>query len=366
MTVARRDLAPEPPDWMDALVALGGRYDASPRFPKESLDRLRAAGLMTRFAPERSGGDAFDTPQAQALAMMDALREVGRADLSVGRIFEGHLNALALFDWYGTPAQLEWLAQALTRGSVLGVWATEPPPGVRLNDAGRLEGRKIFATGAGSLDYALITAAPERGERRLCLVAADDPSRTDLGAWRVRGMKATVSGSYDLSGMVVEPRALLGEPGDYDREPRFTAGAWRFTAVQLGGVEALVLALRDGLSDAAREDPLQRMKFIEAATASRTAYLWVREAAQRFAEGAPGAEDVARVTRGVVERAALDVMEKAARAIGTRSAFDGERIDKISRDLSLYLRQAQPDQVRDQAARAWLKSDIWGDGDALW
>ena len=75
---------------------------------------------------------------------------------------------------------------------------------------------------------------------------------------------------------------------------------------------------------------------------------------------------VKRMTRGVVERAGLDVMELAARLVGTRSAFDGQRIDKITRDLSLYLRQAGPDHARDQAAIAWLDHDVWGGEDALW
>jgi hypothetical protein len=46
--------------------------------------------------------------------------------------------------------------------------------------------------------------------------------------------------------------------------------------------------------------------------------------------------------------------------------MDGQRIDKIIRDLSLYLRQAGPDYARDQAAIAWLERDAWGDGDGLW
>lgn len=72
------------------------------------------------------------------------------------------------------------------------------------------------------------------------------------------------------------------------------------------------------------------------------------------------------MTRGVVERAAFDMMELAARIVGTRSAMEGQRIDKITRDLSLYLRQAGPDHARDQAALAWLDQDVWGDQDTLW
>jgi alkylation response protein AidB-like acyl-CoA dehydrogenase len=298
-------------------------------------------------------------------ALFDDLRRVGRADLSVGRLFEGHVNALALFDWYGSPDQKAWLGAVLDRGGWFGVWATEAQPGVRiLGD--RLTGAKMFATGAGGLDFAIVTAQPDEGARRLVVVPADDPARADLTGWRVRGMRATVSGRYDLDGLAADSARCVGAPGDYDREPRFTAGAWRFLAVQLGGIEGLVLALRDALSETARADPLQRAKFAQSAIAARTAFLWVREAADRATREAPDAADVARAARGVVERCALDAMELAARAVGTRSAFDGERLDKIIRDLSLYLRQAAPDHARDVAAVSWLDRDIWGGDDALW
>ncbi|AQR62861.1 acyl-CoA dehydrogenase [Brevundimonas sp. LM2] len=351
------------------LAALGERYDAAPVFPIESVQTLIGADLHRTFAPVESGGETFDDSTAEALALLDVLRAVGRADLSLGRLYEGHVNALKLYDWYGAPEQTAWLRTVLDDGALFGVWATEPPPGVTLvgtDDDLRLQGAKAFATGAGGLAYALITVRPETGPRRLVVVPADHAERTDLSGWRVRGMRATGSGRYDLTGLKPRPRDLLGAPGDYDRDPRFTAGAWRFCAVQLGGIEGLLIELRAALSDAARADPIQRARFGEAVAATRTAGLWVREAALRAAVDDPDAPDFARMTRGVVERSALDVMECAARAVGTRSAFDGQRIDKITRDLSLYLRQAGPDYARDQAAIAWLDHDVWGEDDRLW
>ena len=351
------------------LSALGERYDAAPVFPADSLRVLVEADLHRTFAPVESGGDIFADPREEALALLGVLRRIGRADLSVGRLYEGHANAMKLYGWYGSIEQKTWLRSVLSKGALFGVWATEPSPGVTIRgDAGvlRLDGAKSFATGAGGLTYALVTARPDEGSRRLVVVPADIEARTDLSAWRVRGMRATGSGSYDLSDL--RPRALdlLGAPGDYDLDPRFTAGAWRFCAVQLGGIEGLLIEMRTALSDAARADPLQRARFADAVAATRTAGLWVREAALRAAADDLDAPDFARMTRGVVERSALDVMELAARGIGTRSAFDGQRIDKITRDLSLYLRQAGPDHARDQAAIAWLDHDVWGDGDRLW
>ncbi len=355
-------------DIVERLAKLGARYDAAPNFPAESMSALIDSGHHRRFAPKACGGDAFEDEIARALAMSKALRQVGRGDLSIGRLYEGHVNAMSLFDWYGKPDQHDWLAQALDKGAWFGVWATEPSPGVRLTKESTpsLLGEKMFASGAGGLDYALVTAASKGHTRRLVIVPANEETRTDLSRWRVRGMRASVSGRYWLCGLAVEPLMLLGEPGDYDRDPRFTAGAWRFCAAQLGGIEALVTEIRRTMPDSAREDPLQRARFADAVVAARTAGLWVEEAAQRFASAHEDAISVARLTRGIVENAGFAVMEAAARILGTRSAFDGERADKIIRDLSLYLRQAGPDHARDEAAKTLLDHDIWNESDRLW
>ena len=72
---------------------------------------------------------------------------------------------------------------------------------------------------------------------------------------------------------------------------------------------------------------------------------------RKAAAEADDANTTARIARGVVEDAGLLAIETAARILGTRSAFDGQRADKIARDLSLYLRQAGPDYARDEAAK---------------
>jgi hypothetical protein len=353
---------------VESLARLGARFDATPLFPAESLNLLHAAGLHRRFAPVSSGGWPYGDTGAQFAEMGYILRVVGRGDLSVGRLYEGHLNALLLFDWYASQDQLAWLSSALDRGAWFGVWATERPPGVRLSpgEPSTLHGAKIFASGTGGLDYALVTASVEGGSRRLAIVGANDSARSDASGWRVRGMRASISGRYDPEGMAVDPLMLLGRAGDYDRDPRFTAGAWRFCAAQLGGIEALLIETRQAMSEVGKADPLQRARFAEAMVATRTAGFWVCEAAARSACEDVDAVTVVRMTRGVVERAGLDVMEAAARILGTCSAFDGERTDKIIRDLSLYLRQAGPDHARDQAAQALLDEDCWRRGDRLW
>ena len=349
----------------DQLCQLGAAADTSRQFPQASLDALAKHGLHARFAVDGVSGDQ----PGSEIDLFNWLRFVGRADLSLGRLFEGHVNAVKLIMWFGTFEQQRQMRGHLDQGQFYGVWATERVPGVALVDTGdglSMSGGKTFASGAGHLAFAIVTAQPATGPRRIAIIPANDPTRADVSGWQVRGMRATMSGSYDLTGLPIGKPDLLGVPGLYDIEPRFTAGAWRFTAVQLGGVEALVTETRAAMSDAARNDPLQRLKFANAVEAMRSAYLWVRKSAMMFDAQHPDAPAFVRMTRGVVERAAFDVIELAARIVGTISAFDGQRIDKISRDLMLYLRQGGPDYARDQAAISWLNHDIWDEDDRLW
>jgi len=343
---------------VDRVRALGQEWDRAngpEDFPADRLAALAEAGALTAFVT-LDGADAVD-------ALRDTLRIVGGADLSLGRVFEGHVNAAQLVHAYGDEHQRATLARDLAAGRSLGVWNTEPSPGLTVAE-GQLSGAKSFATGGGHIDAALITARDADGAKRMVLVdIADEGPRADNSAWRVRGMRGTMSGSFDFTGMA---GAMIGGPGYYEREPRFSAGAWRFTAVQLGAVEALVRHWRDHLVATGKgADPIQRARFAASVVATRSAGLWVARAAQLAEAADADAIPHVLMTRGVVEEAALATMEGAARSIGTASFFEGSRIDRITRDLGLYLRQPVPDQARDRAAAAWLEADRWGD-DRWW
>ncbi|WP_170841919.1 acyl-CoA dehydrogenase [Sphingomonas gellani] len=345
-----------------ALAREWDRQNGPETFPQERLAALGDAGALSAFATIEDE-DAVDR-------LRTALRLVGGADLSLGRVFEGHVNAIQLVRCYGDDEQRQALERSLADGLTYGVWNTEPQPGMTLQAASggyRLTGAKSFATGAGHLDRALITARDGTRRKRMVLVdIAAEPARADNTAWQVRGMRGTMSGIYDFDGIAIGAEALIGGPDDYEREPRFSAGAWRFTAVQLGAAEALMRHWRDHLVATAKgDDPIQRARFGRSVAATRSAGQWVARAAHLAEAARPEAIAHVLMTRGIVEDAALQAMEGAARAIGTASFFDGSRVDRITRDLGLYLRQPVPDQARDRAAAAWLEGDCWGD-DPWW
>lgn len=353
------------------IEARAARADESGRFPADDISLLRSLGLLRAFAAADQGGARFDDRADRVDCLFDCLRLIGAANLSLGRIFEGHVNAIVLIERYGHPRALAALRRSLAAGALFGVWNTEGPPGVALSAGSggwSISGSKTYATGAGHLDYAIVTARlPDGQKQMLVLPVGEETVRADSSPWKTSGMRATVSGRYDCSAMAVGEDLFVGRPGDYEREPLFTAGAWRFTAVQLGAIEALTGLLRSHLrqSDKAA-DPVQRARFGRAVAAARTAHQWVRHAARR-AEIDPDATAAPLVlmTRGVVEEAGLAVIQAVQRGVGTRAFFSDSPIDRIMRDLELYLRQPSPDLALDHAASAWLDRDCWG-GDPWW
>lgn len=340
--------------------ALDGESEAA--FPAARLTDLGKIGLLGRFVTV--------TPGEQTTDLLDTLRLVGGANLGLGRIFEGHVNAVQLVHAYGTPVQRARLAGDLATGRTFGVWNTESAPGLtlaRVPGGWRLNGAKMFATGTGYLDRALVTARLAEGGKQMVVVdLTGRGDRADASGWAVRGMRGTVSGRFDFTGIIVDENALLGATDDYEREPRFSAGAWRFTAVQLGAIEALVRYLRSHLLTSDKgEDVIQRTRFAGCAAAARTAGMWVVRAAQSAEAGGADAIPMVMLTRGIVEDAGLAVMEATTRAVGTAAFFTANPIDRITRDLGLYLRQPAPDAARVRAGAAWLAADPWAD-DPWW
>ena len=342
------------------LFAEAAERDAAAVFPDAAIATLRDAGLMLAPFPAACGGFGLVEPAA-----VDTLREVvrlvGGADLSVGRLYEGHVNAVSLVHRYGTPRQLARLADAVEAGGMSGVWNAEGARPARLEagaDGTRLAGAKILCSGAGSITHPLVPV--RRGAAVVMLLPQFAPGeRADLLGWQAQGMRSTATGTIDLDGFVVDADAIIGADDDYPRQPAFFGGAWRFCAVQLGAIDRLLDLFRAELVSRGRsDDPYQRQRVAACATASETAALWVRDASRMVAaESRPVPDILAYVglTRGVVERAALDVIEAVHRGLGLGSFVRPHPVERVARDLSTYLRQPAPDGTMADAAETVLK-----------
>jgi alkylation response protein AidB-like acyl-CoA dehydrogenase len=361
---------------LPGIAARAAALDCDGAFPAEDVAALAEAGLLTAPLPVREGGHGLGTASEGAAGLVHALRLIGRASLPLGRLYEGHVNALRLVLRDGTPAQRAAAARDAMEGRLFAVWNTdapgEPPLGMHATGPGRwrLEGRKVLCSGAGRVGRALVTAFEGgdtvRPARMLLLTLPQDGGRADLASWTAQGMRASATGAVEFTGLEIGADSLLGSPGAYLRQPDFSAGAWRFAAVQLGGAEALAEALRQHLRRTGRgADPHQAARLGQVAIALETGRLWVEAAAQRAERPGTVAPDVfVNLARTAIERAALDILELVQRSVGLAAFLRPAPMERIARDLATYLRQPAPDRALAEAAARVLTAqreigDLW-------
>jgi alkylation response protein AidB-like acyl-CoA dehydrogenase len=368
----------------DFAAANADALDKQGIFPVEEFQRIAAAGLLTAPLSQRLGGLGlgFETGQTEELLML--LQEIGRGNLVVGRIYEGHVNALQLIQTFGTSEQIKVYAADARQDKIFGVWNAEAQDGVKIiplnNGKYRLEGSKTFCTGCGYVERPFVNGKLPDGSWQMCIVPMDEVATVvDPDWWQPAGMRATVSYKVDFTGVEVEQESLLAQPGDYFRQPWLSGGVIRFAAVQLGGASALFDATRQYLQKLDRcGHPQQQERLGKMAIAIESGNLWLKGAAQLVDNYAPvfggypddNQEQAAKLVaysnmvRTAIEQICVDMIQLSQRSIGTLGLLPPEPMERIIRDLSLYLRQPAFDAALTDVGKYVLTetvnaSEIW-------
>lgn len=373
----------------DFCASQAAEIDCYGKYPRQEFEQIAEKGLLTAPLQPAFGGVGlgFDTHTLHETLVI--LQQIGRGNLAVGRIYEGHVNALQLIQTFGTATQIEQCASDVCdRHKVFGVWNAEAGDGVKLipleSGRYRLEGSKTFCSGVGCVDRPFVNGALPDGRWQMCVVPLDEViTLTDSTWWQPGGMKATASYKVDFSGVELDERSLIGRPDDYHRQPWLSGGAIRFAAVQLGGAEALFNATRQYLHDLKRTaDPYQETRLGQMAIALESGNLWLQGAADQFArhsamfggdpcEAQPEAARLvayANMVRTAIEQICMDTMQLCERSIGTRGLLPPYPMERIIRDLTLYLRQPAFDAVLADVGKYTLRQTIpaqklWGSQD---
>lgn len=301
------------------------------------------------------------TPDAN-LRLLSALYATGRKDLPLGRLLEGHVDAVQIVQRLATPAQIERLHDALAGGATLGVWNAAMPDAPLVLHGDRLGGGKSYASGAGVLTHALVTAQVPEGMQLLLLDLQAVPPAIDRDWWRTTGMQRSETHQVRWSDAPVATDARVGPVDVYAREPFFSGGALRFVAVHAGGVAALCDHTRDHLIATGRaDDPFQSVRLAElfwladaaATVVRRTAVDWFASASGDGGESGAEAR-LARVSaaRITVADLAERAMTVAQQAVGLSGQFLAHPLSATLTDLAVYLRQPAPDAQRLRVGRA--------------
>ena len=381
----RTELVERARSFADALASRPNDEDFAA--PVTQLKLMGDIGLLTAPLPLKLGGLGLGTEAGGYLMLLRVLAEIGGGDLSLGRLYEGHVNALVLVAAYGSVEQNAEAAQDAADGRLFGVWNTGTRELVRLEqDAQRfvLCGEKTFASGAAFVQRPIVTAERNGGGWQMTLPRMESLEvsrgvKLNRDFWRPMGMEASESYGIRFDRVPVEAEGLIGGAGDFYREPLFRGGAIRFAAVQAGAILRLYRLFAEWLDKGERgDDPYQLARLGEVALGSQEAVLWLERAAAVAELGLSRSADkiateqmleCANMTRLAIERIATAVMQRVVAGVGAHGLLQPQRFERIIRDLTMYLRQPAPDQALADVGRASLrKTSLRADSamDGLW
>jgi alkylation response protein AidB-like acyl-CoA dehydrogenase len=354
---------PTPAGLLPALAAIAATAtdrdrSATPAFPDDAITLLEDAGALAFNAVE---GDVRP-PAAEELELV---RAVARADASVGRIFDGHLNGVERLAVQAPPALRDVeLAAVRDRQLRVGVWGGDPRPGEgpratveRRGAAETLSGIKTFCSGAGGLDRALVLArdpdAPAPVAVWIDLTDADSVT-VDERWYRASGLRASVSHRVVFDRTPVLAR--FGSPGGLSEQPWFGRDALRTAASWAGMADCALDAALGEL--AARPDPgaLEQLAAGRMLTAQQTIATWLQRAARAMDAAAPELPAVALHARAAIAQASRELLDEAARACGSHPFATGGELDRARRDLELFLLQHRLDPALAAAGARALQA----------
>jgi hypothetical protein len=333
----------------------GARDAANPPvpFPEEAMAALEAAGALCWNAIP----GPIRPPAAHELSLV---RRVAAADGSVGRILDGHINAVERLA-VQAPAGLRdrELDAVLNKRLRAGVWGGDPVPGegppaaVVRGDAGEvLRGVKTFCSGAGGLHRALVlardqtTAEAAPGPASVWVDLTDRRRvEIDTGWYRSRGLAASASHRVVFHDAPVLAR--LGANGAIAQQPWFGRDALRTAASWAGMADTAVSAAAAGLGERPGRGELEGLAMARILTAQRTIDVWLAAAARAMDTAAPDLAAVALHGRAAIVDACRALLDEAARACGSRPFA-------TAGDLEVFLLQHRLDPLLARAGQAAL------------
>ena len=347
-------------------------YDQTATFPAEDFADLFSAGLNAPVVPQEYGGLGLGPYRGDVFTLWMMTKEIAKADLSMARCWEGHVNSLVLLDGMATHEQkTRWFKGVVESGDKWVAWSGEPQaraPGETMRfgttvekvDGGYVvDGSKVFSTSAGGAQWAilLVNTAGPGGVRHITssldtqlMMACDlsDPSvQIDGSWWDPIGMRATVSYLVKFNRTFIEDANLIGYPGQYLKEGWQTCFIPHYAATFLGAAEAAFdYALEYVTTQNKIEDPYIQHHIGQMSVNTETAHLWLRHVAGLWETGKYREAQIAGSrARHVIEHLAEETVKHGIRACGARCLNRPSAIERIYRDLSFYVRHDNDDHI---------------------
>ena len=285
-------------------------------------------------------GEELPLPGSGATAQRHRrLMQVARENVSLARLAEAHWDAVAIL------AEAGRIPEA---GALYGVWASEMPGQPlllgRSGSAYSVSGTKMFCSGAGVVDRALVTVgAPESRLLDLDLRQAAEFFEYDTSAWKTAAFQHTQTATASFHTFPLLESSFIGEPGWYLERPGFWHGACGPAACWAGGAAGLF----DYGILSSRNDPHTR-----AHLAAMYANVWAfgscletaADEIDRFPFDQHAAQKRALALRHIIEQLCIDTLQRFSRAYGPAPLCMNEDTVLRYQETELYLRQSHAER----------------------
>ena len=356
-------------------------YDREAAFPAQDFADLYRSGLLNIAVPPEFGGLGLGPYRGNVLTLWLVTKEFAKVDLSLARCWEGHSNSMALIDGMGTEGQKQrWFSGVVNKGETWVAWSGEPQARASTEkfafgttttkvDGGYvINGNKAFATSAGGAHRAilLVSTVGPGGARHingnpesLLLLACDltDSSvHIDPSWWDPIGMRATASHVVRFDETFIADDDVIGSPGQYLAESWQTCFIPHYAASFLGAAEgAYEFTLAYIRSQNKKADPYVQHHIGQSAINVETGHLWLQYVARLWDTGRHDqAQSAGSRARHIMEHLAEDTVKRSIRACGARCLNRPSPLERIYRDLSLYVRHDNDDHLLATIGRSLL------------
>jgi alkylation response protein AidB-like acyl-CoA dehydrogenase len=301
------------------------------------------------------GQGALDLPtpvRGNSTERLRRLAAIASDDLSLARLAEAHVDAIAILD------------EADRRpvdGALYGVWASGGVGGdvslVRRSGQLVASGRKRFCTGSAIVDRALVTmiVSDDDGKTQsiLCDIDARHPAmHFDLSSWTTDAFASTNTGDCRFDDMIVSEDDIVGAPNWYLDRPGFWQGALAPAACWAGGATGLAAHCLESAGDRSLSPhQLAHLGALDFLTWQLGALIDHAGRALDDPTSSPDAPILAQRFRSSVEHSVSTLIDHALRAGGPRLLANDRWASSRVAELQLYVRQHHAESDHEMLGR---------------
>lgn len=297
------------------------RFETSPLELQEKIHHtLMELVEISAQVPYPASGDT--------LKRWQILSQVSASNLSLGKLFESHLDALAILHELNIPVM---------KKSLWAVWAAEGGPRPLKLEAGNLTGIKPWCSASVWVQHGLLTYRDEQQQSQLLILDLQQEGIQHYqDAWQAVGMQHTLTARLELDRVEVEKVAA---PDAYLDRPGFWHGAAGVAACWYGATVRLAEYLRQTFL--VKPHAYKAMYLGEISRELLATQALFYQVAELIDQQPQYSHELKiRSLRAQVETTALNVLTHVGKALGAAPYCEHPHFARLAADLPVFIRQS--------------------------